>query len=78
MHRSTDPAVKAAEKADLTRMQKGKRSITRDVNTFVNEISIEILTNRDEEWKTKFERQDRSIHLARGQTVRNILTRARS
>ena len=78
MHHSTDPAVKAAEKADLTRMQKGKRSITRDVNTFVNEISIEISTNQDEEWKTKFERQDRSIHLARGQTVRNILTRARS
>ena len=45
MHRSTDPAVKAAAKADLARMQKGRRSIIRDANTFANEISVEISTN---------------------------------
>ena len=33
MHHSTDPTVKAAAKADLIRMQKGRRSITRDANT---------------------------------------------
>ena len=55
MHRSTDPAVKAAAKTDLIRTQKGKRSITRDANTFANEINVEISTNQDEEWEIKFE-----------------------
>ena len=73
MHRSTDPAVKAAAKADLIRMQKGRRSITRDANTFANEISVEISTNQDEEWEIKFESQDKSC-----QTVKNVLTRART
>ena len=78
MHRSTDPAVKAAAKADLIRMQKGRRSITRDANTFANEISVEISTNQDEEWEIKFESQDKSTHLARGLTVKNVLTRVRT
>ena len=72
MHRSTDPAVEAAAKADLIRMQKGRRSITRDANTFANKISVEISTNQDEEWEIKFESQDKSTHLARGQTVKNV------
>ena len=78
MHRSTDPAIKAAAKADLIRMQKGRRSITRDANAFANEISVEISTNQDEEWEIKFESQDKSTHLSRGQTVKNVLTRART
>ena len=78
MHRSTDPAVKAAAKADLIRMQKGRRSITRDANTFAYEINMEISTNQDEEWEIKFESQNKSTHLARGQTVKNVLTRART
>ena len=78
MLRSTDPAVKAAAKADLIRMQKGRRSITRDVNTFANEISIEISINQDEEWEIKFESQDKSTHLALSQTLENVLTRART
>ena len=77
VHCSTDPAVKAAAKADLTRMQKG-RSITRDANTFANKINVEISINQDEEWEIKFESQDKSTHLARGQTVTNGLTRART
>ena len=78
MYRSTDPALEAAAKSDLTRMPKGRRSITRDANTFANEISAEIATNQDEYWEIKFESQDKSTHLARGQTMRNVLTRART
>ena len=79
MLRSTDPAVKAAAKADLIRMQKGRRSITRDANTFANEISVEISINQDEEWEMiKFESQDKSTHLALSQTLENVLTRART
>ena len=78
MHCLTDPAVKAAAKADLTRMQKGRRSVIRDTNTFANEISVEISTNQNEEWEIKFESQDKSSHLARSQTVKNVLTRART
>ena len=67
----------AAAKADLIRMHKGRRSITRDANTFANEIRVEISTNQDGEWEIKFESQDKSTHLARGQTVKNVLTRAK-
>ena len=49
VHRSTDPVVKAVAKADLIRIQKGRRSIPRDANIFANEISVEISTNQDEE-----------------------------
>ena len=49
VHHSTDPVVKAAAKADLIRIQKGRRSITRDANTFASEIRVEISTNQDEE-----------------------------
>ena len=77
MQRLTDPTVKAAAKADLTRIQKGRRSIARGANTFANDISVEIATNQDE-GEIMFESQDKSTHLARGQTVKNILTRART